>query len=260
MTTLAADPHKAPQRSSAIYQGTDLLLALFDAEKVKIDAAANQRVQASEAKLQEFHDVTQKTFKYLTDRCTMLDNANKRIAASLAEAMEETSLSRARHIETQQRLTQALDELAAHRQASRNSEAEWDGADSASQGATIRVDEAPIHSGAAQFQGQSEMAPVGQDSAYHLKQARLALLEQARRSQIIEKERDELKYARGSEVTLLKEQLSSLRKELEHWKTSHRPTGEGNMNSHMNAENLSGISDTSHGESKSVVCITRSWF
>ena len=239
MSTLIADSHQAPRQSSAIYTGTDQLLALFEAEKARIDTAANQRVQAAEAKLEKFHALAEKSFKYLTDWCAMLDDANKRIAASLAEAINQTFVSRGQHTETQQRLTRALNELMALQQAARKSGTQLNDVDPASQEATTKTEEAPIHNGT-QSQEQSH---VGDDSAYLLRQARLALLEQARKSRILERERDELKQL-----------LSSLRNEIEQWKTFHKSTGpQEKMTDHMNAKNTFSISDAFHGESKSVV-------
>ena len=247
MATIVADSHQAPQRSSAIHIGTDQLLALFEAEKAKVDAAANQRVQATEAKLENFHDLAQKTFKYLTERCTMLENANKRIARSLAESINETIVLRAQHIETQQRLTKALNELTALQQAARNSGTRSNDVDPTPQEATIKTEKALAHHGA-QSQGQGH---AGDGSDYLLKRTPLALLELAQKPQILE---DELKYARGSEVMVLKEQLSSIRNEMAQRETFHNPTGsQENMTGHMNAKNASSMSDTLHGESKSVV-------
>ena len=240
MSTLAADSRQAPRQSSAIYTGTDQLLAHFEAEKAKIDTAANQRVQATEAKLENFHDLAEKSLKCLMDRCVMLDDANKRIAASLSEAINETFVSRAQHTETQQRLTQALNELMALQQAARNLGTKLTDVDPAPQEATAKTEEVPIHNGA-QSQGQSH---VGNDSAYLLMQSRSALLEQARRSRILERERDELK-----------QQLSSLRNEMKQWKTLHESTGpQETMTGHMNAES---ISDTLRSESKSMVYLVK---
>jgi chromosome segregation ATPase len=223
-----------PSTSEAIQTGADVFVAFFEIELAKATAASKRTIRDLEARFSEFQKSSHSSAVIYTRRCADLEAAIRSTRTAHAQAVAECSLARTRISEAQQQLAKVKHELDHLKNCSRteHSSCLQFTPEQAGNGATVTPKEMQNCDAEVQADDLNMLFSLG-ELRRQLMSTQQLLEGKERDCKAVEKERDDLKAAMGTEAMMLNNRIFSLQAELESLKDSHARSQTGSRDKDM---------------------------